>query len=141
VTDPALEVRLRGALRLGALAIFSITPIELVFTEHTESSIQLLPFAAAALGVVGLLVLRTFGERPRRLARVLFVVVSLVGVLGVWEHFEHNYAFEREIHPNLDSVAAARTALFGAGPTLAPGILILAAGLAWASTFGARAQT
>ncbi len=133
---PALEARLRSALRVGAAVVFVMTPLELVFTEHVESTLQLFPFVAAGLGLVALVVLRARGVWASRLAATMLVLVCLIGVLGMWEHFEHNLAFEREIHPNRAVGEAVRGAFFGAGPALAPGILMLGAGLAWASALG-----
>jgi hypothetical protein len=125
------EARLRRSLRVAAASVFAATPLELLFAEHIDSAIQLFPFVAAVLGGAGLVALR----RPEgiRLARVLLVLVGLVAVLGMWEHVEHNYAFEREIRPNLGAGAVAWRALFGSSPVFAPGILLLGAFLAWAS--------
>lgn len=133
MTEPGAEARLRRALKLAAAAVFVMTPLELVFTEHVQSTLQLFPFIASGLGLGALVLSR---GSTVRVARVLLVLVCLVGVLGMWEHFEHNLGFEREIHPNLGTKDAMWSALFGAGPALAPGILILGAGLAWASTLG-----
>ena len=133
MTEPGLEARLRRALRLGAASVFVMTPVELVFTEHVQSTLQLFPFIASGLGLGAVVLSR---GSAIGVARVLLVLVCLVGLLGMWEHFEHNLAFEREIHPNLGTEAAMRSAFFGAGPALAPGILVLGAGLAWASGLG-----
>lgn len=134
----SVEQRLRRALRLGAGVIFLMTPIELVFAEHTESAVQRLPFVAAGLGLAALLCARSSKPMLLRAATLACVAVSLIGLLGMWEHFEHNFAFQREIHPNLGTGDAALAALFGASPALAPGILLLGAGLTWASSRGAR---
>lgn len=128
----ATEQRLRRALRLAATAVFSASPVELFLTEHTQSPIQLFPFVASVLGLVAVWGLVGQGLRARA-GSVVLVLVALVGVLGVWEHVEHNFAFEREIQPSLTASAAAWKALFGASPALAPGILVLGAGLAWAA--------
>lgn len=131
MTGSTAEARLRRSLRFAAAAVFLATPFELVFTEHIQSVIQLFPFAASVLGFIALIASR----RPERvrLARVLLVVVGLIAVLGIWEHVEHNFAFEREIRPNLGTGAVAWKALFGSSPVLAPGILLLGVFLAWAS--------
>ncbi len=140
MTQPALEARLRSALRVGAAAVFVMTPVELVFTEHFDSTLQLIPFVAAGLGLVALAVFRAPGVWARRLSSALLGLVCVLGVLGMWEHFEHNLEFEREIHPNLSAGEAVRGAFFGAGPALAPGILLLGAGLAWASALRSEAS-
>jgi hypothetical protein len=132
-----VETRLRTVLRLAATAIFLVTPLELLLAEHTESPIQLFPFGAALIGLVGGWAVTRTGTQLR-IGRGLLVVVMLVGLLGLWEHIEHNFEFEREIQPNLDSTAAFWKALFGASPLLAPGILILGALLAWASALERR---
>ncbi|MBV1860577.1 MAG: hypothetical protein KUG77_19345 [Nannocystaceae bacterium] len=140
MTQSALEGRLRGALRMGAASIFVMTPVELALAEHVQSPIQLFPLIASGLGLVGVVCSRWAGTASRRVASSAFVLVCLVGVLGMWEHFEHNFAFEQEIHPTLATTPAALGALFGASPALAPGILILGAALAWASMLGTRTR-
>ena len=126
------EARLRRALRLAAAAVFVVTPLELVLTEHTGSAIQFAPFVACALGLVGLWTLGREGILAK-LGRALLGFVTFVSLLGCWEHIEHNFEFVREIRPNAATGEVAFEALFGASPLLAPGILALAAALAWAS--------
>ena len=127
-----LESRLRRALRLAAAAVFVVTPLELILTEHTGSAIQYLPFAACAVGLVALWAVGQVGSL-RRTGQALLALVAGVSALGCWEHIEHNYAFVSEIRPNAETGEVVFEALFGASPLLAPGILALAAALAWAS--------
>ncbi len=125
---------LRRTLRITALALFVLTPLELFFQEHSEG-VQLLAFVACGLGIAGA---TSVGEAApgsvrRRVGIALLGVVAAIALLGLWEHFEHNYAFAREIRPEQGAAASIRDALFGASPPLAPGILILAAWLPWAA--------
>jgi hypothetical protein len=125
--------RSRRALIGASAAVFIATPLELVLTEHTEETIQLLPFFGSGLGLACLGLGVWVRSLPRALTGTLLGVVAAIGALGMWEHFEHNLEFVREIKPNLDGGAAVTEALFGAGPALAPGILILGAFLAWST--------
>jgi hypothetical protein len=56
-------------------------------------------------------------------------------LFGVYEHIEHNLAFELEIRPGAGLGDVWFEALKGASPLLAPGILVLAAILAIAATY------
>lgn len=119
---------LSGGLCLG-------TVIELWLTEHTES-IQLLPFGLCGLGllaVAGALV------RPQKFTlwslRAVMGLMALGSGLGIYEHLESNAGFYLEIHPNAGTAAVLGGAFTGANPLLAPGILALAAVLAWAATY------
>jgi hypothetical protein len=56
-------------------------------------------------------------------------------LIGIYEHIEHNLAFELEIRPNATAGQVFMEALGGASPLLAPGILALAAILAIAATY------
>ena len=53
----------------------------------------------------------------------------------MYEHIEHNLAFELEIRPNASASDVWLDALKGASPLLAPGVLGLAASLALAATY------
>lgn len=116
--------------------IFIGTAVELWLTEHMESLVQIVPFVLCGVGVVALGVALL---APRR--RTLFVLRAVMGFIalgslfGIYEHFEHNLAFELEIRPRATAGAVMGEALHGASPMLAPGILALAAVLAVAATY------
>jgi hypothetical protein len=62
-------------------------------------------------------------------------VVAFGTLLGMWQHFAGDLAFQREIRPNADNWTLIDNALHGAAPLLAPGILALAAGVAMLATY------
>lgn len=135
MSDPAAnEAWLRRVLRLAAAGVFLVTPVELVLAEHTGAGAQWIPFFACGLGLSGLAVV-TWARQGglQKIGVLLLGLTALAGLLGLWEHIEHNYAFVREIRPNATAVEAIMQALFGASPLLAPGIFVLGALLAWAS--------
>jgi hypothetical protein len=133
--DGSSEASYRRALLGSSAAIFLVTPLELLLQEHTGGGAQNLPFFACALGLASTLAL-ALAEGPaiRRLARTVLLLVFCASAFGVWEHIEHNYAFTREIKPQLGPGPALFDALFGASPLLAPGLLGLGAFLAWVTT-------
>ena len=112
------------------------TVVELWLTEHTESLVQWIPFILAGLGLLGVVGVLF---RPRRLTllglRIVMGLVVLGSFFGIYEHVEHNLAFELEIRPNATVGQVFMAALGGASPLLAPGILALAAILAIAATY------
>lgn len=131
-TEAGLRAILLGGVALGCAGLAT----ELALTEHWESPIQLVPFVLAALGLVVSLAGLVSPAPPVRLAlRVVMVGLVLGGAFGVWEHLEHNYAFEAEIRPTAPTGERAREALFGANPLLAPGALawigLLGLGATW----------
>ncbi|HEX7071353.1 MAG TPA: hypothetical protein VF190_11125 [Rhodothermales bacterium] len=137
MTVRTTEERLRRFLLTVSAALFAGTPIELWFAEHTESWMQLVPFGLCALGLgaVALVLLR-----PSRRAivglRGTMLAIAVGGLLGLYQHLEHNIAFEREIRPAAAASQVVWEALSGASPLLAPGIFVITAMLAIAGTYG-----
>jgi hypothetical protein len=111
------------------------TVIELWLTEHTEG-LQLVPFVLCGLGLAA--VAATL-FRPHRftlwLLRGVMGLLALGSLFGIYEHLESNAGFYLELHPKADTAAVLSGAFTGANPLLAPGILALAALLAWAATY------
>jgi hypothetical protein len=131
-----VEQRLRFFLLAIAGCICAGTIIELLLAKHTETAVQLAPFALCGLG---LLAVAAALARPRRgtlIALRLVMGLLIAGsLLGVYEHIEHNLAFELEIRPNATASDVWLEALKGSSPLLAPGVLALAASLALAATY------
>ena len=131
-----VEAGLRRFLLLSAAASCVGIPLELLLAEHTESPIQLVPLGATGLGLVALLAAAVAPRRETLLAlRVVGGLLAVVGVLGCWEHLEHNWGFAAEIQPTAGSAALLVAALTGANPLLAPGAVSLAGLLAVAATW------
>jgi hypothetical protein len=136
-TTSPWESRLR--LLLLGLALFSFAGIalELWFEDHDKEFLQLVPFGICALGFAVIVVVLL---RPTTLAIWLMRLVMLasvgVSVLGLYEHIQANYGFEREIRPTASDATVFWKALHGSAPTLAPGSLALIAVLAAGATLG-----
>ncbi|MBK8046657.1 MAG: hypothetical protein IPK16_05735 [Anaerolineales bacterium] len=67
--------------------------------------------------------------------RGVMVVLALGSLLGVALHIFNNIAFAQEIQPNAATGELLLAGVMGANPMLAPGILALAAILAFAATY------
>jgi hypothetical protein len=127
-------------LRVFLLSIAALlcvgTVLELWLTEHTESAVQLIPFGLCGLG---LLAIGAALLRPQRatllILRLSMGLMAVGSAFGIFEHIEHNLAFELEIRPTATANQVFLDALSGASPLLAPVILALAAVLAIAATY------
>ena len=123
-----LVERFRRLLFGVSAAIFALTPVELVLAKHYDTGVKLIPFVLCA---VGLLAVLAAWLRPRRqtllLLRGLMLVIIVGSVLGSVEHLSGNLEFALETHPGAPLSTLLVTALQGASPLLAPGILALAA--------------
>jgi hypothetical protein len=112
------------------------TILELWLTEHMESPIQFTPFILCGIGLIAVTLALLLPQRLTLIA--LRFVMSLLlagGFFGVFQHIQHNVAFELEIRPNATIDAVWFDALRGANPLLAPGVLALAAVIALAATY------
>jgi hypothetical protein len=61
--------------------------------------------------------------------------VVVGSLFGAYEHLAHNVAFALEIRPGATALDVLWDALGGASPLMAPGVLALAAVLAFAATY------
>lgn len=97
---------------------------ELLLLEHTESLLQLTPFAGLALATAAMtwLALRP-GRRAVRVAQVVMGLLAAVGAVGLYLHYRANVEFELEMHPTLSGMALFWSALHGGMPALAPGLM------------------
>lgn len=112
---------LLALILLGAAGLVA----ELLLLEHTENVYQWLPLIVLALVIVFTLLLG-FRPSPRllRLFRWLMVLVILVGLVGVYLHFDGNREFELEMDPQAGGFDLLWNVLHGATPTLAPGAMV-----------------
>ena len=84
--DPAAPLLRRGLLGLAALTIVGIA-VELYVESHWTDPVQLIAWAALALGVAALaLLLGRPSARRVRIAQVLAAIVVVSSVIGVWQH-------------------------------------------------------
>ena len=94
-----------------------------------------------ALGLVALALDRYRpGQRSRNALRASMLLLAIGGAFGIYEHLEHNLAFELEIQPSLTASDLWLEALMGASPLLAPGVLGVIGFLVFASTYGAARE-
>lgn len=126
----ASEDVVQRGLRQGLLALMAMTGIgtslELLLTNHMESPPQLVPFVVMGIGLaVAVAVAVAPSKRTIGVMRVVAVLLVLAGAFGVFEHLEHNYAFEAEIRPTEGAADLIVHAIFGANPALAPGAVAL----------------
>jgi hypothetical protein len=128
--------RLRRFL-LGVVAVtLVVTPFELILLEHTEETLQWIPFVVSGLG---LLAVAGAWIRPStislKILRWTMAVVALSSFAGMYLHFSGNLAFTLEINPSYSVTDALWPAMKGSYPLLAPGILTLAGILGMAVTY------
>lgn len=121
---------------LGVVAfIFIVTVFELILLDHTEETLQWIPFIASGIGL-----LATVGAwiapslTAVRILRWVMVGVVLTSLVGMYLHFTGNLAFTREINPSFTLSESIWPAMKGSYPLLAPGILFLAGILGLAAT-------
>jgi hypothetical protein len=128
--------RLRRFLLIFSVLLFGGTLFELFLIEHTESAVQLIPFVLCVLGTLAALAALL---RPRRATllslRALSGLVILGSLFGIYEHVTDNFAIKREVDPAAPTSELMLSALGGANPLLAPGMLAVAAVLALAATY------
>ena len=108
---------------------------ELVLIEHFESNWQKLPLVFLGLGLLsGLVYLFSQNTFVRRSFQAINLMIVVVGVLGVWMHFNGNAEFELEMYPDRSGFELFWESAKGATPMLAPGGLsgLGFLGLIWA---------
>ena len=136
MTESRITNRIRLALLILAALICAGTAFELWLTEHYEGWTQWLPTILASLGFVSILVVLIKPTKlGLRLMRWLMLIIIAGSLFGIWEHLEHNFAFELEIRPNATATDVVMDSLKGANPLLAPGILIFAGLIAVISSY------
>jgi hypothetical protein len=136
MTSQIIEKRFRTFLLLLSGFMCIGTLVELWLEEHTESATQYIPFVLCGLGLLTIIfVLLKPQPWSLRLLQGTMILVGLGSFFGLYEHIEHNLAFELEIRPNAVASDVFFEALKGANPLLAPGILGLAALIALAATY------
>lgn len=141
MTDTIILSRLRRFLLLFALVILVGALVELWFSEHTQETLQFIPFFLSGLGIVGILL--AFINPQRRSIQFLqisMIIVLLGSLFGMGVHIVNNILFQEEIHPGLSFFEKISAGLGGANPLLAPGILGIAAVLALTAAYAHPAR-
>lgn len=136
MNDGIVLARLRQFLFLLSGGLLVGTLFELWLTEHAETFVQLIPHLLCAAGLAAIVVALL---RPGRGTvwglRLLMSLVWAGALYGVYQHVWNNALFEREINPNVSAMELVMSALGGANPLLAPGVIAIAAMLALAASY------
>lgn len=128
--------RYRTFLLLMAVFLFAGTVVELILQEHTSELQQMIPFILSGLGIAAVLVVLVKTSRATLSALRGVMLLAIVGsAVGLVFHLSANLGFAQEIQPNATSMQLFTDMLHGASPVLAPGILAVAALLAFAATY------
>ena len=99
--------------------------IELILLEHYAELAQLIPLGAMLVGlaVLGMWFL-TRAPVVLRVFQVFMILFCLVGIVGIYLHYESNVEFELEMNPAAMGWPLIWASLTGAMPALAPGTMI-----------------
>jgi len=130
------ESRLRLWLMLLAAAVFPGTIVELILERHYDKLLQYVPFVLciAAFLTLAIVIVKATPATIWAMRSVMLTMFP-VTLFGIWQHFDGNMDFQRDIRPNADYWTQVDFAIHGAAPLLAPGILALAAGVALIATY------
>ena len=116
--------RLQQLLLVLLAAGISGLELELVLLEHTESVWQWMPLVLLGAGLITTIAMLARPNRAMRLAfRAAMALLVIVGLLGVYLHFQGNIEFAREHDPAIKGLALIWESLRGATPSLAPGAM------------------
>ncbi|MDQ3648665.1 MAG: hypothetical protein M3458_00010 [Acidobacteriota bacterium] len=136
MTSADILSRLRRFLLVFSVLLFGGTVVELSLVNHTEDAVQLIPFVLCGLGSVATLVVLLRPQRTTVLGmRICMGLVVGGSLFGIYEHLESNVEFQREINPRQSTGDMILSALAGANPLLAPGMLAVAGVLALVVTY------
>jgi len=118
-----------GVLRKALLAIFLLgalgAGIELILLEHYAELAQLIPLGAMLVGLAVLAMwFLTRAPVVLRVFQVFMLLFCLVGIVGIYLHYESNVEFELEMNPSAMGWPLIWASLTGAMPALAPGTMI-----------------
>lgn len=136
MTDQVILQRLRRFL-LGVVAFICVgTIFELLLLDHTEETLQWIPFIFSAIGIVSVSAVWVAPKTGSvKILRWVMVGMAAASLLGMYLHFSGNLAFTREINPSFSLMESILPAMKGSYPLLAPGILFLAGMLGAAATY------
>jgi len=128
--------QLRQFLLIISGGVFVMTVSELFFLEHWNVTIQFLPFALCALGLITA-ALAYF--RPSRgvirLTQWSMIIIAVCSFIGFYEHMSGNFWFWLDIQPNATPWELFVATFKGGIPILAPGILTLGGVIGAAATY------
>ena len=128
--------KLRRFLLVISAGTYGMTVTELIFISHWNETIQYLPFALCALGILvaGMAYFRP-NRRVVETTRWSMIVIGVCSLIGFYEHLFNNYSFWLEIQPNSTPWELVVATFTGGIPVLAPGILLLGAVIGLAAVY------
>ncbi|MBC7978035.1 MAG: hypothetical protein H7138_23890 [Myxococcales bacterium] len=139
--DAQILVRLRQLLRALLAAGLVGSAVDLLFLDHVEDPLQLVPLAAIglSLGALG-----WHAASPRAAAvrgfQIAMVLLTATAVIGIALHGRGSVEFQHDMDPSLSGLNLLVTVLRAKSPpTLAPGNLALLGLVGLASTYRQRA--
>ena len=104
------------------------TTLELYLLGHYEDALQLIPMAAIALVIVGMVLVYLKDSKPVYISFTLILCLTgLSGLYGMYLHLRANYEFELEMTPTASNWHIIGESLSGALPALAPASMIVLA--------------
>lgn len=137
MSDTDLLQTLRKLLLGLAALMFGATIVELIFAEHTDGLIQLIPLICCAAGLVTLgLIWKRPDGRTLQIHRIVMGLIVAASLFGVFEHVWNAMELTRDFHPGLSGFEFWKTVLTSSIPVLAPGALAATAIVALISTYG-----
>lgn len=114
---------------MAVLFIFMVNVLgllaELFLLGHYESPLQQSPFyfmvlSSASLALAGFVA----ATWAKRLAQAVLLGTLVLGIAGIYFHFDENAAFELEMYPKMGGTELIWESLTGATPVLAPGAIV-----------------
>jgi len=128
--------QLRQFLLFISAGIFVMTVSELFFLEHWSFTIQFLPFALSALGLIAAALAYI---RPNhgiiRFTQWSMIIIAVCSLVGFYEHMLGNLTFWLEIQPDATTWDLIVETFKGGIPVLAPGILTLGGVIGWTAIY------
>jgi hypothetical protein len=128
---------------LVAIWLFGLvgTTVELLFLEHIDGILQLIPLILLALAIIAS---GWYLARPDNASlaayRATLGLLVISGFVGLYLHYRGNVEFEKEREPTIAGFQLIWEALRGATPALAPGTMIFLALIGYALTLARRPE-
>jgi len=108
-------------LLLMAAGGFAMIAAELLLTSHTDG-LQMVGLIASVIGLIlGVVALFMSGQKARDIIAILFIVLSISGLLGVLQHAGARADDAQSAAPPLASLSLSGLALLGAAVLLGMG--------------------
>src|SRR6476660_8788904 len=92
-----IVARMRRFLLLMSGIVYALTPVELIFSKHTDTSVKLIPFGLCAAGLAAVIAATRWPRQATLLGlRIVMLIVALGALLGGYEHWAGNVEYALE---------------------------------------------